>query len=103
MTDPARATRQWLAMAVASVLLLRQGGRQERPPAPLPPPAPVAVCRTRRVLSVFCMGMLLVRIAALAGVPTPHARFVPEPWPRTHSDPADTAHAAAAGAANRPP
>src|SRR4051812_26861673 len=58
MTDPARAARQWLAMAVASVLLLRRGGgheheheqeqheqhEQQQP-------------RARRILSVFCAGM----------------------------------------------
>jgi hypothetical protein len=92
MTGPARAARQWLAMAVAvaSVLLLRQGGRHEQEqeqeqeqqqPTPAPTPAPTP--RPRRILSVFCAGTLLVRIAALTGVRAPHAGFVPEPWPTT--------------------
>lgn len=110
MTDPARAERQWLAMAVASVLLLRQGGRQEQEqeqeqqqqPAPTPSPAPLR--RTRRILSVFCTGMLLVRIAALTGVavPAPHARFVPEPWPTACPD-SPAPDATTAAATTRPP
>ncbi|MGH9434151.1 MAG: transposase [Terriglobia bacterium] len=42
MTDPDRASRQWLAMAVAAVLLMRQGAAAEirTPPShPLPPPS----------------------------------------------------------------
>jgi hypothetical protein len=89
MTDPDRAARLWLAMAVASVLLLRQGGRQEQeqpqqehePRRQRQRERP----RRRRILSVFCTGMLLVRIAALVGTPTPHARFVPESWPNTQA------------------
>jgi hypothetical protein len=84
MTDPARAARLWLAMAVASVLLLRQGGRQEQEreqEREQEQQQQQQHPRRRRILSVFCMGMLLVRVAALAGVPTRHARFAPEPWP----------------------
>jgi hypothetical protein len=77
MTDPARAARQRLAMAVASVLLLRQGGRQDQEQRQ----QQQQQRRTRRILSAFCMGMLLVRIAALTGAPAPRARFAPEPWP----------------------
>ena len=95
MTDPGRAERLWLAMAVASVLLLRQGGRQEQQQQQQQP-------RSRRVLSVFCAGMLLVRIAALSGTPPGHARFVPEPWPSAHPT-GPTPHAAAAPATTRPP
>ena len=107
MTDPARAARQWLAMAVATVLLLRQGGRQETEettetagtdtraptgatPAPTPttPPTTPTTPKPRRrgtdrILSLFCMGMLIVRVAALTDGSLPHARFVPEPWPDT--------------------
>ncbi len=98
MADPARAARQWLAMAVATVLLLRQGGRQETEEATettgadtraAPDAAPDAAAPkprrrgTERILSIFCMGMLIVRVAALTGGSLPHARFVPEPWPDT--------------------
>jgi hypothetical protein len=111
MTDPARAERQWLAMAVASVLLLRQGGRQdqeqgqeqehehehEREQSQEPPRRP------RRILSVFCMGMLLVRIMALGGVPPPHARFAPEPWPNARPCSSVPDGLTAAAATTRPP
>jgi hypothetical protein len=118
MTDPARARRQWLAMAVASLLLLRQGGRQEQQvkqqqekqqqekqqqekqqqdqeQCQEPPRRP-----RRRILSVFCTGMLLVRVAALAGVPTPPGRFAPQPWPTASSSARD---AMTASATTRPP
>jgi hypothetical protein len=103
MTNPARAARQWLAMAVAAILLLRQGGLQEtesssatdtrassartdptgptRTSTSIPAPSKPRRRGTDRVLSLFCMGMLIVRIAALSDGPLPHARFVPEPWP----------------------
>ena len=131
MTDPARAARQWLAMAVASVLLLRQGGRQEQEQQQEQQQEQKQEQqqeqqqqrqdrqqqqqheqqheqqqqrgpRRRRILSVFCTGMLLVRIAALLGVPNPHARFVPEPWPRADSD-AAASDAPTAPATARPP
>ncbi|HYE19022.1 MAG TPA: transposase [Tepidisphaeraceae bacterium] len=97
MSDPERAARQWLAMAVAAVLLMRQGAASETPspPAPspadgtdggeksgAPPPKPDSTT-PRRILSVFRKGLLLVQAILLAGGPLPHARFEPEPWPRT--------------------
>ena len=106
-TDPARAERQWLAMAVATVLLLRQGGRQERPAQPAGPQAqaagpqaqpagpPARRRRTGRILSVFRMGMLIVRLTSLAGAAPPPAPFTPEPWP--------AAPTTAPQLANRPP
>lgn len=103
MSDPERATRQWLAMAVASVLLVRQGAtpqtqhatpdaqRTQRAPAQRPPEgsppaqaaaaAPAKTAR-RRVLSVFRKGLLIVQSALLANVTLPQGRFVPEPWPQ---------------------
>jgi hypothetical protein len=92
---------QWLAIAVASVLLLRQGGRQEQEQqqdqeqSQAPPRRP-----RRRILGVFCMGVLLVPVAALAGVPTPHGRFAPQPWPTASSSAQD---AMTASATTRPP
>jgi hypothetical protein len=118
ISDPARAGRQWLAMAVAGVLLLRQGAtpevpspttaldrasRQhppaadESPPAGIPPPgaapaphatpsappAPATSGQTRRVLSVFRTGLLIVQSALLANLPPPQGRFIPEPWPQS--------------------
>lgn len=100
MTDPERATRQWLAMAVAAVLLMRQGAASEAAGPPTPPPAPPlapagagevsavappkpGVQAVRRILSVFRKGLLLVQAILLADGPLPHARFKPEPWPKS--------------------
>lgn len=108
-SDPQRASRQWLAMAVACVLLVRQGvtpltqhatpdaERTQRVPAQTPPEAqgsppaaaPVATpakTARRRVLSVFRKGLLIVQSALLANLTLPHGRFVPEPWPQTTVD-----------------
>jgi len=95
MTDPERAERLWLVMAVASVLLLRQGDAcdvdqqlprttaeqdrgQNQTNAPESSPRP-----TRRILSVFTAGMLLVNLALLTDQPLPAATLTPEPWPAT--------------------
>jgi hypothetical protein len=89
MTDPARAARVWLVLAVATLWALSVGGVAE---ASLPlsrlealPPSHVARQRasgrpTPRLLSCFRRGVLLLVIGA-ASQPLPHARFIPEPWP----------------------
>lgn len=92
MNDPDRASRQWLAMAVAAVLLMRQGTALEeaapedaalagdatpQAPARCPPKTP------RRILSVFRKGLLIVQSASLANLPLPRGGFVPEPWPQS--------------------
>lgn len=103
MTDPDRAERQWLVMAVASVLLLRQGGscdverrlprttasKSRRRPTHKEPAKRSAAAGTRRVLSVFCAGMLLMRITLLTGQPLPKPTLIPEPWPATHTNAPD--------------
>ena len=90
MTDPARATRLWLAMAVATLWVVSVGGEAD---ATLPvsslealPEAHVArrraTGRTRpRLLSCFRRGVLLILAALLQGQPLPLGRFLPEPWP----------------------
>jgi hypothetical protein len=90
MTDPARATRLWLAMAVATLWVVSVGGEAD---ATLPvssleelPEAHVARRRgTRRararLLSCFRRGVLVILAALLKGEPVPLGRFVPEPWP----------------------
>ena len=90
MTDPARAARLWLVLAVATVRVLSVGGmaelalpasaREMLPPTPIarrtasgrPPP---------RLLSCFRRGVLVLLAAAITGQTLPVARFVPEPWP----------------------
>ena len=90
MTKPERAARLWLAVAVATLWLLRVGGEAEEtiPCSTMPDltalvPAPRRTRRgTRlRLLSVFRRGWNLILVALLDQVPLPMGRFVPEPWP----------------------
>lgn len=90
ITDPERAARLWLAIAVATLWVLSVGGAAD---ADLPistladlPPAHVARRRTTRrsqprLLSCFRRGLLRILAAAITGEPLPQGRFVPEPWP----------------------
>ena len=90
MTDPARAARLWLAVAVATLWLLRVGGATDDPiPAStlldvtaLCPERPRARRATRlRLVSVFRQGWVELWVALLRQEPLPQGRFVPEPWP----------------------
>ena len=91
MTDPARAARLWLVMAVATIWVLSLGGyaEAELPPSSLPffpPPYFPFRCRPRtasrpRLLSIFARGLLIILAALLRGEGLPYGDFVPEPWP----------------------
>ncbi len=90
MTDPRRAARLWLALAVATLWVVSVGGEAD---ATLPvssldalPEAHVARRRTTgrsrpRLLSCFRRGLLTILVALLKGQPLPFGRFLPEPWP----------------------
>ena len=89
MTAPERASRLWLAMAVATLWALSVGGEAD---ATLPAsslealPALHVARRTRqrtrpRLLSCFRYGVLTILVALIDGRPLPCGRFVPEPWP----------------------
>jgi hypothetical protein len=90
MTDAERATRLWLAIAVATLWLLRVGGEAD---AMIPDstlldvtglcPEPRRASRTRRwrLVSVFRRGWNLILAALLRQDPVPQGRFLPEPWP----------------------
>jgi hypothetical protein len=90
MTDPQRAERLWLAMAVATFWAVSVGGEAD---ATLPvsslealPPTHVArrtaSGRTRpRMLSCFARGLLAIVGALLRGEGLRLGRFRPEPWP----------------------
>jgi hypothetical protein len=92
MTDPQRAARLWLAVAVATLWLLSVGGEADAtlPGATLLPlPADVLPsCRQRqatrlRLVSIFRQGWMLILGALLNQRRLPIGRFVPEPWPST--------------------
>jgi hypothetical protein len=90
MSDPARAARLWLALAVATFWVVCVGGEAD---ANLPassldllPPTHVAR-RTKshpsqpRLLSCFTRGLILILSALIHQHPIPLGIFVPEPWP----------------------
>jgi hypothetical protein len=90
MTDPARAARLWLAVAVATLWWLSVGGAtDETIPAStlldvtgLCPERPRSRRATRlRLVSVLRQGWVELLVALLRHDPLPQGRFVPEPWP----------------------
>jgi hypothetical protein len=90
MTDPERAARLWLAVAVATLWLLSVGGAaDETIPAStlldvtaLCPGRPRTRRATRlRLVRVFRQGWGALLVALLRHDPLPQGRLVPEPWP----------------------
>jgi hypothetical protein len=90
MTKPERAARLWLAVAVATLWLLRVGGEAEEtiPVSTVPdvtallPMQPRMRRATRlRLVSIFRRGWTLILVALLDQAPLPLGHFVPEPWP----------------------
>jgi hypothetical protein len=87
MTDPDRASRLWLAMAVASLWVVSIGGEAD---ASLPasslaalPDTHVARRKRRtpsRLLSCFRRGILIISASLYLNKPLPIAAFTPEPW-----------------------
>ena len=87
VTDPDRAARLWLAVAVATLWLVSIGGAADAalPASTIPavPTPPRRVRRTTRprLVSVFRRGLALLLAALLNDQPLPTGRFRPEPWP----------------------
>ena len=91
MTEPQRAARLWLAVAVATWWLLRVGGMAD---AAIPDSTLLDVSaalsgqrrqrRTTRLrlVSAFRRGWTLILVALLDHEPLPLGMFLPEPWPR---------------------
>jgi hypothetical protein len=85
MTDPARAERLWLALAVATWWCLLVGGeadaqvRVETVPA-VPVPADEEAPAAPRPVSVFLQGLAAILAGLLVGA-VPWGRPHPEPWP----------------------
>jgi hypothetical protein len=90
MTDPARAARLWLAVAVATLWLVSIGGMVDATVPEGTLPDVTAQCpgyrRPRRatqwrLVSVFRRGWLTLMGVLLRQDPLPEGRFLPEPWP----------------------
>ena len=92
MTDPDRAARLWLAVAVATLWLLSVGGEADASvPVSTLLDVTTGLARRRqhqttrlRVVSVFRRGLTLIWTALLARAPLPTGHFLPEPWPTVH-------------------
>ena len=90
ISDPERASRLWLAVAVATLWVVSVGGEAD---ATLPvsslhtlPETHIARrraprCSRPRLLSCFRRGILLILASVIAGTPRLCGRFYPEPWP----------------------
>lgn len=96
MSDPKRAARLWLAVAVATLWLLSVGGAAEAtlPVATLPPLPPDAWPQPRcrratglRFVSIFRRGWIVILVALLNHRRVPLGRFIPEPWPTSPPQP----------------
>ena len=87
MEDPQRATRLWLAIAVATLWLLRVGGSAEV--AAVAPPASRPIWRYEQMCrqcwgksSVFARGLRGILIALLKHGRLPLGQWMPEPCPQ---------------------
>ncbi len=92
MTDPARASRLWLAMAVATFWVVSVGGEADATQPcsgweafpQLHSARRTASKRSRpRRQSCFAQGLRGIFVAVLDGRRLPMGRFFPEPWPTT--------------------
>ena len=90
MSDPQRAARRWLAVAVATLWLLSVGGAAEDTilvgtlpawPATLRLPPRQRQATRLRLVSVFRRGWQCSLVALLHHRRLPTGRCVPEPWP----------------------
>jgi hypothetical protein len=90
MTEPQRAARLWLAVAVATWWLLSVGGAAEEtiPAGTLRDVSAALACQrwqhraTRvRLVRMVRRGWSLLLVALLHQAPLPLGAFVPEPWP----------------------
>jgi hypothetical protein len=90
MTDPERASRLWLAIALATLWVVSVGGEADAtlPASSLDALPETHIARRRstqrarpRLLSCFRRGILLILASIIAGAPRLCGRFYPEPWP----------------------
>jgi hypothetical protein len=92
MSDPQRAARLWLAVAVATLWLLSVGGMAETtlPVSTLLPLADADFPSSRprqatclRLVSIFRQGWITILVTLLNQRRLPRGRFIPEPWPQS--------------------
>ena len=90
MVDPERATRFWLAIAVATLWVLSVGGEADAnmPASSFDALPENHIARRRspkascvRLLSCFHRGMMIIITSLIAQRQLPLGRFIPEPWP----------------------
>lgn len=101
MTDPVRAERLWLAIAIATWWLLAVGGEAEAqiltttfPPLP---GSPRRQGRRWRLLGIFRHGWAVIMAALFTHQPLPVGHGCPEPWPALPITPATPPLAVPAG------
>lgn len=81
MTDPQRAARLWLVVALATLWLLSVGGYAEETILLATLPALADGPRPARQVSLFRRGWTLILAALISQSPLPLGYFMPEPWP----------------------
>jgi hypothetical protein len=90
MIDPERATRFWLAIAVATLWVLSVGGQADanirESSFDALPENHIARRYSRktsysRFLSCFHRGIMIIITTLIAQRQLPLGRFIPEPWP----------------------
>lgn len=83
MTDPQRAARLWLVVALATLWLLSVGGYAEQSIllATVPDLAHCQPLSKARQVSIFRRGWTLILAALITQSPLPLGYFIPEPWP----------------------
>ncbi len=83
MTDPQRAARLWLVVAVATLWLLSVGGYAEETAllATVPDLAAFTSATQPRHVTIFRRGWTLILVALMVQSPLPLGYFLPEPWP----------------------
>src|SRR5947199_6883737 len=90
MTDPGRAERHWLVMAVATLWVVSVGGEIDAhlPASSLASLPPTHVARRlstqrprQRRRSCFAQGIIAISVALMSGAPLPMGQFLSFPWP----------------------
>lgn len=90
ITNPKRAERHWLAIAIATLWQVSAGPEVDAnlPPSSLDELPLTHIARRNlknsclhRCLSCFRRGFLVIKAAVLKHLPLPIGGFFPEPWP----------------------